>query len=364
MTSALVNGRACDADEAVAAAAGLLRAARLPLVWGLVDSTVEAQLEAVRIAEILGGPVDSASSGGRAGWIAAFEQVGGLTCTLGELRRAQLVAFWASDPEARHPGFLARYLPDRPGPGLLSIDADGAHGPASIGERVSLPASRELECLLVLRAFVRGRRVEAPAAGLPLDALRGLAARLTGSGQGVIVYDAEPPLSRRDPERDLGLAALVRDARTKARLRLLGLPGRGNAVGAENVLAWRTGFPAAVSFAGREPRYAPVAFSGEGLLERGDVDAALVVGTRPEEHLGPRARSHLARIPTVRLGAAAGEPASIFIATADLDDTTGTVFRIDGVALRHPARGRSPLPTEAAVLSRIAGALGDGTRSA
>lgn len=359
MTDALVDGRPTETGAAIEAAARLLCAARAPLVWGLVESTVEAQREAVGIASMLRACVDSAASPAQAASRAAFEQLGLLTASLGEIRRADLVVYWAVDPDRRHPGFTARHAPARAGLRRVAVDLDGARGPAGVEERLPLPADRELHALLVLRAFVRGRRIEAPGgSGLPVEALRGLARQLTGCGYGIILYDAEPPPPQREPERALTLTATVRDARAKARLRLIGVRSPGNPAGAENVLAWRTGFPAAVSFARGEPRYGPGEFTGESLLEKGEVDAALLVGADPALHLGPEARSHLQRIPTVRLGPAPdGGARVVFIPTAPLEETAGTVFRMDGIALPHAPTEPGSLPSEATILKRLAAAI-------
>jgi formylmethanofuran dehydrogenase subunit B len=158
---------------------------------------------------------------------------------------------------------------------------------------------------------------------------------------------------------------LAREASHKTGLRLFAVRSPGNAVGAENVLAWRSGFPAAVSFARGEPRYDPSGGSGEVMLRRGDVDAALVVGSEPQHFLTAEALARLSRTPTVRLGpelSPGTEPPAVFIATAPAAATPGSLFRMDGIAVRRtptPAEREAARdrPTEAAVLARIAAAL-------
>ena len=59
---ALVDGREATVDEAVETAAEFLYNANLPLVYGLSNTTCEAQREAVRLAELVGGVVDSHTS--------------------------------------------------------------------------------------------------------------------------------------------------------------------------------------------------------------------------------------------------------------------------------------------------------------
>ena len=59
---ALIDGKEATVDEAIEAAAEFLYQANLPLVYGLSNTTCEAQREAVRLAELVGGVVDSHTS--------------------------------------------------------------------------------------------------------------------------------------------------------------------------------------------------------------------------------------------------------------------------------------------------------------
>jgi formylmethanofuran dehydrogenase subunit B len=59
---ALVDGEPASLDAAIEAAAEFLHAADMPLVYGLSNITCEAQREAVALAELIGGVVDSHTS--------------------------------------------------------------------------------------------------------------------------------------------------------------------------------------------------------------------------------------------------------------------------------------------------------------
>ena len=59
---ALVDGKPATVDEAVEAAADYLYRADMPLVYGLSNVTCETQREAVALAELIGGVVDSHTS--------------------------------------------------------------------------------------------------------------------------------------------------------------------------------------------------------------------------------------------------------------------------------------------------------------
>jgi formylmethanofuran dehydrogenase subunit B len=59
---ALIDGKPATVDAAIEAAADYLYAANMPLVYGLSNNTCEAQREAVALAELVGGVVDSHTS--------------------------------------------------------------------------------------------------------------------------------------------------------------------------------------------------------------------------------------------------------------------------------------------------------------
>jgi formylmethanofuran dehydrogenase subunit B len=59
---ALIDGKEASVDDAVEAAADYLLNAHMPLVYGMSNITCEAQREAVSLAELIGGVVDSHTS--------------------------------------------------------------------------------------------------------------------------------------------------------------------------------------------------------------------------------------------------------------------------------------------------------------
>ena len=59
---ALIDGKPATVDEAVEVAADILYQAHMPLVYGLSNTTCEAQRQAVWLAELVGGVIDSHTS--------------------------------------------------------------------------------------------------------------------------------------------------------------------------------------------------------------------------------------------------------------------------------------------------------------
>ncbi|HEX4627505.1 MAG TPA: hypothetical protein VH137_01850, partial [Gemmatimonadales bacterium] len=59
---ALIEGREASTADGVEAAAQILAQARFPLIYGLSDTTCEAQRVAVAIADMIGGTIDTTTS--------------------------------------------------------------------------------------------------------------------------------------------------------------------------------------------------------------------------------------------------------------------------------------------------------------
>ena len=59
---ALIDGKEATVDEAIEAAADLLYEADMPLVYGMSNTTCEAQRQCVAMADQLGGLLDSHTS--------------------------------------------------------------------------------------------------------------------------------------------------------------------------------------------------------------------------------------------------------------------------------------------------------------
>jgi len=300
---ARIDGREVSLDEAVAAAAAILREARAPLVYGLGGTSIEAQRRAVALAEAIGAVVDAGASAG------AFQAIGSSTATFGEIRdRAELVVAWRADPVVTHPRLLERLRVKS----LVVVDSERT----ATAEQADafIEVQDDFESLWALRA------------GAPLD---GLMERLLAARHVAFIYGALDELSA------LALFELVRDLARDRHAVTLGLRA-GNARGAEDVLAWQTGFPGPVSFARGYPREA----------HGTECDAMLVVAAE----VPPTA------VPTVVIDPRATAQAHVVIApAADGIEVPGTVHRMDGV----PLPVRASRPADRPSLEEVVAMIGD-----
>jgi formylmethanofuran dehydrogenase subunit B len=307
---ARVDGREVALETALDAAAEILRAARAPLIHGLGRTSCEAQRVAVALADRLGALIDPGSSG------FAFAARGASTATLGDVRdRAEIVVVWCADPVTTHPRLFERLKLPAAGRELVVVDT--RRTPTAEAADTFVEIADQVEGLLALRTGTHE-----------------LAARLRAAANVAVLHHVAEPAAA------IELHALVRDLCQDTHAVSVTLRREANAAGAQDVLAWQTGYAAAVSFARGHPREATTI----------DADAALVVGAEPPEHL--RA------IPLIWIDPRA-EEARVAIATAAAGvHRAGVVHRLDGVPVPLRAPIESDRPGDDEVLAAIAERLG------
>src|SRR4051812_41055801 len=343
---ARLDGREAQLEAALDEAAAILPRARAPLVYGLGRTTCETQRAAVMLAEAIGATIDPAGPqlDGTSGL--AFQARGASTATLGDVRdRAEVVVLWRADPVTTHPRLLERLRLPGPDRELVVVDAQRTATAEQADTFVELEADGEVEALWRLRALVQDEKDDDSPLGT-------LAARLRGCRNGAILHHV------RGTVEALALGALVRDLARATHVVSVTLRHEGNAAGAEDVLAWQTGYAAAVSFATGHPRANPGGLSAAAVLARGDPAAALVVGSDPLGHLPPAAAERLRAIPFVSIDArdtaTAGAARVAFTTAAGGVHRPGVAHRLDGVPVPLRAPLRSERPSDEEVLAAIA----------
>ncbi len=359
---ATIEGRAAGAEEAIGRAAEVLGRARSPVVLGLSRTTNEAVAAALAVADRIGAVVDIGPDEASDARALAVQRVGMVSATLGEVKnRADVVVFWGADPVVTHPRHWERYSVEprgrfvpagRADRTVIVIDAERTATADGADLFVRVAPGARFETLWTLRALVRGIAPDpgrvARATGLDLAVLRDLAARLRAARYGAWFLGDGPDR----PAMFEAALTLVRDLNATSRFVLLGLGGPGNAAGARAVATWQTGHPSAVSLARGVPRALPGITSAAAMLDRGEVDAVLIVADdgKAISGLSEAARRHLATIPTVVIAPGAprsGRPATVALASATPGiDASGTVMRVDGVTLPLRPPLAASVPTD------------------
>lgn len=372
---ATIGGHPVTLSTALDRAAEILQASHAPLIYGLSRSSTPGQRAAVELADRLGAIVDTTASVCHGPSIMAIQSVGESTSTLGEIKqRADLVIFWGADPAKTHPRHLERYsaqprsqfLPNgRRDRTLVVVDTHETQTATVADVVIRVNPGEDFELITALRMLVnelsgqtKARSAVALASRAAVDdRVRQLADLMCGCRYGVVFFGlgiAQQPLGHLTVEALLRLVAEL-NATTRFTARRLRIPG--DVSGADAVLCWQTGFPFAVSLQRSVPRYNPGEFSISELLQRGDVDSCLIVGSESLKDVPLNAQRRLAELPTIVLDHA-HQPT---MCRADVRFTTsvyglharGTAYRMDEVPLALRAMLPSDYPSDEDVLCAL-----------
>lgn len=358
-------------DDAVAAAAGMLRKARQPMIGGLATD-VAGLRAALALADRAGAVVDHALSWAALGNIDVLQTTGWVMSTLTEVRnRADLLIVVASDIARFHPRFYERIA----APADSMFDTPAAKRTivfigegfdvsdpalARVGEVVTIACAnaRAGDVIAALKAELRGAPLAASAvAGVPVADIRGLAERCRNAAYGVLAW---VPAALAPATAGLTvqlLSDLVRDLNQVQRFAGLSLGGDEGAVSAASVCCWQSGYPLRVSYASGIPQHDPVRYSIPRMLASGEGDLLVWIAS-----ITPTLAPPPSPVPTIVLGTpglALAEPPTLLIPVGTPGLThAGRLIRNDSVvSLPLRAVTSVALPSVADVLGAITAAL-------
>lgn len=364
---AQINGQVASLDDAIQRSAEILKSAESPLVYGLSRSSTPGQQAAVRLADKLGACIDTTASTCHAPSIMAVQSVGESTSSLGEIRnRSNLVIYWGSDPLESHPRHVERFVeargmfvPDgRAGRHMVVVDAQRTSTAEIADTFVQVESGGDFELIWALRAILKAQPLDKQqVAGVHRDELHRLAQLLKSCRYGAVFFGLGLTKHGAAHANVEALLRLVTDlnAQTRFVARRMRIPG--DVAGADTVLCWQTGFPFSVNLARGYPRYNPGEYTANNLLERGEVDAVLLVGSEGIEKLSAGASAYLRRIPIIILdypSVVSPVPANVHFTTAIYGvHRPGTAYRMDEVPIPLRKILDSPLPADHEILDAI-----------
>ena len=345
---ATIDGQPADVDAALARARELLRGARRPLLHGFGAATIEDVRAAVALGDRLGAILATEPLRGDWPGVPALALRGASTATLGEIReRSRVVIVWREDPITTHPRLLERLGfgdgSSATGDGertLVVVDDRDTATAERADMRLPLPQARDLGALSSLHALQRGRALSASDAE---DELHELLHRINDAPHTAFAYGPGLIAGAGGQRRELALHELVRELSHSRHVVTLALPPAAGTRGAQDVLAWQTGYAGNVDLAGGHPR---PTVSTRPLADDAPIDVSLCVEGDPSER--PAATTALV------LSSRPVDGVEVSIRTAPAGVTaTGTAHRLDGTPLALQAPMPSEAPTAAALLTRL-----------
>jgi len=367
---ALIDGQPATVADAIAAAVGFLDVAHMPLIYGLGNLTSEAQREAVHLAEIVGGSIDSQSSLSHGATEIASQLNGKLTCTLGEVKnRADLVIYWGCNPAESHPRHFTKYAVTPKGKytpngrkdrTVVLVDVRETKSAAVADIVLQIKPGADFEAITVMRALIKGSPVNRERCGdlgISFEQLEDLVRRMKAARFGILFFGTGLPMTRGKYMNSAAIMSLATELSAFTKFAAMPMRGHGNVTGADVVMRFTLGYPFGVNLSRGYPRYNPGEFTAVDLLGRGEVDAVLIAGADPAATMPRRAVEHLARVPTIVLAPRVSDTsrlARVHITTAVTGiSAPGTVYRMDRVPLPLRPALTSAYPTDEDILRQM-----------
>lgn len=301
-------------DFAIDKAVEILSRANYPLISGLNVIGTRAQQIAVNIGRRIGGAVDASLANAARAPTFAIQREGMITATLGEVaQRAELVIFWFCDPVITHPRLIERYC-QRQNQRFIVVDQTATETSKIADKFIRLGRLSGPVAMRICEGILAGIEFDADRVhqqtGQSLDAWKELVDELRGCSYTALFYGCD---MNTDPSRDVSVDCLVSFAKqlsAETRFVLFAARRDQNALSAENVLAWSTGYAVAVDTCRQHPRSNYLEFSAERVLDHGECDSVMLFVDEASSHqLCDKFVENFKSIPTIVIS----EPSSEMI---------------------------------------------------
>ncbi len=362
-----IDGKNVTMEQAVAAAAKLVGAARHPLYGGL-GTDVAGMRGVLALADKTGGIVDHMLGDGMYRNILAMQDRGWIMTTMTEVRnRADVVIFANLDAVSDHPRFFERSiwnsdsmfgLPTKArqivylGDGLNTKPGFSPDGRKPL--HLKNEPERLGELIGALRALLAGQTLQArTVAGVKVAELTKLLELMKGAKYGVIIWS--PP---RLPfaSADLIVEAicdLVKELNAQTRFSGFALGGNEGILTAGAVCTWQSGYQLRTDFGAGYPEFDPTRYATARLLENGDVDLLVWTSTFLTGHAPPKTKAPTILMAPPLRGLDTRCAVYIPVGTPGVDHR-GQMCRVDNVVSLplHQVR-ESALPSVANVCNRL-----------
>jgi formylmethanofuran dehydrogenase subunit B len=339
-----IRGKAVTLAVAVQAAATILRDSAQPLFAGMATD-VSGMRAVMQLADRCGAVVDHMNSEAKLRNILVVQDSGWITTTLAEVKNhADLIVFFGGDGVSRFPRLFERVIWNRDS--LAGLDTSAREiiylGEAKNTQAGIAPDGRKpqvircansalAEVVGALRCLIAGKPLQAThAAGIKIEALKKLAAKLQAAKYGVICW-AAADLDFPHAELTLqSLTELIKQLNATTRFAGLPLGGSDADITANAVHTWQSGSAIRTNYASGKPVYDPLHYSATRMLGSAEADSLLWIASLDEKRVPPPNE-----IPTIvlgRVGMVFAKAPDVFIPVGTPGaDHAGHFFRMDKV---------------------------------
>ncbi len=337
-----LKGKSCSIDEALEAAAKILKQSSQPLIAGL-GTDIGGMRSVMHLADNIGATIDHMHSDGAIRNTLVLQDLGWVMTTMSEIKnRADFIIFAGTDA-SNYPRFFERIIWNKDS--LFSdvkkrklvyigdkLNTSKGKSPEGKLPTVLKCEQEEInEIISVFHAIIAGNKIQPQkSAGISLTTLQKLAKQMEEAKYGVIVW---APGELNFPHAELtiqSICELVKYLTRTTRFAGFTLAGGDGAMSANSLSAWQSGFPLRVNFSKGFPRQDVGRNSTKSLLKNKEVDALVWISSFSSNTKPPKAN-----IPTVVLATPETKlnfKPDVFIPVATPGvDHSGQLIRTDNV---------------------------------
>ncbi len=361
-----VDGQEVSIDQAIDAAAKMLREARRPILYGWSNTTQEAQKAGIELAKRLNATIDDTSSFCQGALMERILTGKIPTCTLDDVRNfADTSVFWGTDPSNSHPRHLSRfsYYP-RGGKRQKSYEEERTCVVIDVRKSSTaklcsdyffrVPPGGDAEFIRAIISVLEGKIPKGSDKEKKRMIELGTMLKKTEYG---VIFPGIGLIYSLQEKMDL-FETLVAKLNEISTFKVVPMVGHYNMRGFNQMLLDETGFINRVAFKDGNASHGPE----NSIVEASkSCDAALIIGADPLSALPFKTAQRLAKVPLIAIdprGSLTTDAAKIVIPSAMYGlEAGGSAVRMDGVKIQFEPFTKSDLLTDEQILNRIREAI-------
>jgi len=361
-------------DDAIQRVIDLIKKSKKPLIYGLSNSSCEAQLKGIELAKLINGFIDSNASICQGKVLDNAINTGITLTTITEIiNKADLIILWGSNAAESIPRLLNKVLfsrgkfrmTGREIKTLIIIDPVKTASFNTMGVRdvaLRIAPGKDLELIKVLKeeCCALDSIPSEGAAGLDKDDMKRLLQHLSGAEYGVIFVGQgilTPQKNSNLINELLELVQMINIKQERGRITLTMMGGHFNMTGFDHVALSMYGKRGALQF--RDNQISDIDDTIIKKIEREDFDCSIFIGTDPISHFPMSLSSKLAKKPIILIDnrdSATLQLSSIVLPTAITGiECSGLAYRLDHIPieLKKIINPPNKIPTDEEILNQI-----------
>ena len=361
-------------DDALQKVVDLIKNSKKPLIYGLSNSSCEAQLKGIELAKLINGFIDSNASICQGKVLDNAINFGITLTTITEIiNKADLIILWGSNAAESIPRLLNKVLfsrgkfrmTGREIKTLIIIDPVKTASFNTMGVRdvaLRITPGKDLELIKVLKeeCCAADSIPSEGTAGLDKDDMKRLLQHLSGAEYGVIFVGQgllTPQKNSNLINELLDLVQMINTKQERGRISVIMMGGHFNMTGFDHVALSMYGKKGALQF--KDNHILETEDSIISTIENEDFDCSIFIGTDPISHFPMSLSSKLAKKPIILIdnrNSATYQLASIVLPTAITGiECSGLAFRLDHIPLelKKIINPPSKIPSDEEILIQI-----------